>query len=210
MTILGMVGLLAAIRSSMAPSPKKSVEIKNKLPISTSPDQAMGQSENIIGGLPVTSSNNQSIITEPTPRAPSRESDDEEVAQRELKDMPSSQLNSEVSATSSNKKDLATTTPKNNYIIPGKAAAQTSLPGKDNNPQWRSYGTLQVDWDNLRPLDGGNIVARAVNEKGAQFYIAINCRSSNLNNTGAKLQWGTWHSPQKDHEELLIRDICKK
>jgi hypothetical protein len=124
--------------------------------------------------------------------------------------MPSSHLESEVSPTSSNKENLATTTPKISYIGPGKTATQTSIPVKLNNPEWRSYGPLQVDWDNLRPLDGSNIVTRTVNEKGAQSYIAINCRSNILNNTGAKLQWGTWHSPQKDHEEQLIRDICKK
>jgi hypothetical protein len=124
--------------------------------------------------------------------------------------MPSSHLGSEVSPTSSNKENLATTTPKISYIGPGKTATQTSIPVKLNNPEWRSYGPLQVDWDNLRPLDGSNIVARAVNEKGVQSYIAINCKSNILNNSGAKLQWGTWHSPQKEHEELLIRDICKK
>ena len=187
-----MLGLLGVIRSSLSPSPKKSAEIQNKLPISTSPDQATRQSENIVEGLPATSSNEQSIVTEPTPRAPSRENDNGKVPQIELLNMPSSHLGSEVSPTS------------------GKTATQMSIPAKLNNPELRSYGPLQVDWDNLRPLDGSNIVARAVNEKGVQSYIAINCKSNILNNSGAKLQWGTWHSPQKEHEELLIRDICKK
>ena len=205
-----MLGLVAAIRSSLAPSPKKSVAIENKLPISTSLDQATRQSENIIEGLPATPSYKQSIITEPTPRAPSRENDDGKVPQKNLLNIPSSHLEPEFSPTSSNKRIPATTGPNNNYISPGKTETQTSIPAKLNNPEWRSYGPLQVDWDNLRPLDGSNFVARAVNEKGVQSYIAINCRSNILNNTGAKLQWGTWHSPQKDHEERLIRDICTK
>ena len=104
MTILGMVGLLAAIRSRMAPSPKKSVEIKNKLPNSTSIDQATSPTKVIIDGLPATSSNKPSTITEPTPRAPSRENDDGKVPQKKLLDMPSSHLSSAVSPTSSNKK----------------------------------------------------------------------------------------------------------
>ena len=207
---MGMLGILAAIRSSFAPSPKKSVEIKNKLPISTSVDQATRQSDNIIEELPATSSNKQSIVTEPTPSAPSRENYDEKAPQIKLSNMPSSHLGSEVSPTSSNKKPLATATPNNNYIGPGKTAPQTSIPAKLNNPEWHSYGPLQVDWDNLRPLDGSNIVARAVNEKGLQLYIAVNCKSNILSNTGAKLQWQVWRSPQKDHEELLIRDMCKK
>ena len=207
---MGILGLLAAISSSLAPTPKKSVVTENKLPISTSPDQALRQTENIIEGLPATPSNRQSIITEPMPRAPSRENDDGKVPQKKLLNMPSSHLESEVSPTTSNKRIPATTSPNNSYISPAKTANQTNILAKLNNPEWRSYGPLQVDWDNLRPLDGSNIVVRAVNEKGVQSYIAINCRSNILNNTGAKLQWGTWHSPQKDHEELLIRDICTK
>ena len=206
---MGIIGLLAAIRSSLAPAYNKSPGIKIKLPISRSPDRKPMLSEDIIKALPATSLK-PSIITGRTDKTLSRENDTRIINQEKLTKKPPSQLGTEVSPISSNNRNTATTIPNANSITPGKSATQASMAAKLNNFDWRSYGRLQVDRGNLRPLDGGNIVAPAVDEKGTQFYIAINCRRHILNNTGPKLEWGSWYSPQKNHEQLLIRDICKK
>lgn len=192
-----MVGLFAVIRANHAPTPIKQTEIKKKLPIPPSTDQT-------------TLSQKPSITTEPTPRAPSLENSAGKINQQKSIVTPPSLMGSEASSKSSNNINPTTTIPHTSFLTPGKPATKANITAGLNNPDWRRYGPLQVDLNNLRPLDGGNIVAPTIDEQGAQFYIAINCRRDILNSTGSKLTWRTWYFPQESHEGLLIRDICKK
>ena len=81
-------------------------------------------------------------------------------------------------------------------------------PAKPSNPDWRSYGPLQVDWANWQPM-AGSYVAPSLNSEGQPLYLAINCTARRLNATGQSGTWKTWDAPQSDFEEKLISDLCK-
>jgi hypothetical protein len=75
------------------------------------------------------------------------------------------------------------------------------------NPDWRSYGPVQVDWANWRPM-GGSFVAPSLGSDGKPHYLAINCGARKLNATSQSGQWRTWDSPQNDEEQRLVSDLC--
>jgi LysM repeat protein len=81
-------------------------------------------------------------------------------------------------------------------------------PASGGAPDWRSYGPLQVDFANWQPL-GGSQVAPALNSKGQQIFLAVNCGARKLNSTGEAGTWKSWDQPQSDFEERLMVDACK-
>jgi LysM repeat protein len=95
---------------------------------------------------------------------------------------------------------------------PVVAAAKPQPKPDPNNtapPDWRTYGPLQVDFSNLRPM-GGSQVAPALNSGGQPVFVAINCAARKINATGAAGAWTTWEDPTTDYEEQLIKDVCKQ
>jgi LysM repeat protein len=81
-------------------------------------------------------------------------------------------------------------------------------PASGGAPDWRSYGPLQVDFANWQPL-GGSKVAPALNSKGQQIFLAVNCGARKLNSTGEAGTWKSWDQPQSEFEERLVVDACK-
>ncbi|QPN58301.1 LysM peptidoglycan-binding domain-containing protein [Synechococcus sp. CBW1107] len=75
-------------------------------------------------------------------------------------------------------------------------------------PDWRTYGPLQVDFSNWRPM-GGSQVAPALNSSGQPVFVAINCAARKINATGEAGAWTSWEDPTTDFEEQLIKDVCK-
>ncbi|MCP9820451.1 LysM peptidoglycan-binding domain-containing protein [Synechococcus sp. Cruz-9H2] len=82
-------------------------------------------------------------------------------------------------------------------------------PSNTAPPDWRTYGPLQVDFSNWRPM-GGSQVAPALNSGGQPVFVAINCAARKINATGAAGAWKSWEDPTTDYEEQLIKDVCKQ
>ena len=82
-------------------------------------------------------------------------------------------------------------------------------PSNTTPPDWRTYGPLQVDFSNWRPM-GGSQVAPALNSTGQPVFVAINCAAGKINATGEAGAWSTWEDPGSDFEEKLIKDACKQ
>lgn len=95
---------------------------------------------------------------------------------------------------------------------PTVAAAKPQPKPDPNNaapPDWRTYGPLQVDFSNWRPM-GGSQVAPALNSSGQPVFLAINCAARKINATGEAGAWTSWEDPTTDFEEQLIKDVCKR
>ena len=73
---------------------------------------------------------------------------------------------------------------------------------------WRTYGPLQVDWANWRPM-GGSQVVPSLNEKGQALYLAVNCSAGKINATGADGSWKAWAAPANSFEKDLVKDRCQ-
>ena len=73
---------------------------------------------------------------------------------------------------------------------------------------WRTYGPLQVDWANWRPM-GGSQVVPSLNDKGQALYLAVNCSARKINATGADGSWKAWAAPANRFEEDLVKDRCQ-
>ena len=86
-------------------------------------------------------------------------------------------------------------------------AAATTAARKPVGPDWRTYGPLQIDWANWRPM-GGSFVAPSLGSDGKPHYLAVNCGARKLNATSQSGQWKTWDNPQNDFEQQLVSDIC--
>ncbi|MBE9155051.1 LysM domain-containing protein [Cyanobium sp. LEGE 06113] len=97
-----------------------------------------------------------------------------------------------------------TTRPAGTSSTSGTSAS----PASDETHDWRSYGPLQVDWANWKPM-GGSYVAPTLNSEGAPLYLAINCGARKVNATSQSGQWNTWEDPTDDHEQKLVTDLCK-
>ncbi|CAK6691555.1 hypothetical protein BBFGKLBO_01053 [Synechococcus sp. CBW1107] len=82
-------------------------------------------------------------------------------------------------------------------------------PSNTAPPDWRTYGPLQVDFSNWRPM-GGSQVAPALNSSGQPVFVAINCAARKINATGEAGAWTSWEDPTTDFEEQLIKDVCKQ
>ncbi|CAK6700792.1 LysM peptidoglycan-binding domain-containing protein [Synechococcus sp. CBW1107] len=91
--------------------------------------------------------------------------------------------------------------------IQAKATTATAA-AKPSQPDWRTYGPLQVDWANWQPM-GGSFVTPSLNGEGQPLYLAINCSARRLNATGQSGQWKSWDPPQSEFEQQLITDLCK-
>jgi LysM repeat protein len=87
-------------------------------------------------------------------------------------------------------------------------SATSASPASDETHDWRSYGPLQVDWANWKPM-GGSYVAPTLNSEGDPLYLAINCGARKVNATSQSGQWNTWEDPTDDHEQKLVTDLCK-
>jgi LysM repeat protein len=88
----------------------------------------------------------------------------------------------------------------------GPAPEESALP---NDPDWRPYGPLRVDWANWQPM-GGSHVAPTLNREGQPLYLAVNCQARRINATGASGAWKTWDPPRTDFEKKLVDDICRE
>lgn len=86
--------------------------------------------------------------------------------------------------------------------------ASSSAPTSEETHDWRSYGPLQVDWANWKPM-GGSYVAPTLNSAGDPQYLAINCGARKVNATSQSGQWNTWEDPSSDDEKKLVTDLCK-
>ena len=73
---------------------------------------------------------------------------------------------------------------------------------------WRTYGPLQVDWANWRPM-GGSQVVPSLNDKGQALYLAVNCSAGKINATGADGSWKAWAAPANSFEKDLVKDRCQ-
>ena len=73
---------------------------------------------------------------------------------------------------------------------------------------WRTYGPLQVDWANWRPM-GGSQVVPSLNDKGQALYLAVNCSAGKINATGADGSWKAWAAPANRFEKDLVKDRCQ-
>ncbi|MCP9799591.1 LysM peptidoglycan-binding domain-containing protein [Synechococcus sp. RedBA-s] len=107
----------------------------------------------------------------------------------------------------------AAAAPKPVAAAPKPAAAPAKpQPKPDPNntapPDWRTYGPLQVDFSNWRPM-GGSQVAPALNSSGQPVFVSVNCAARKINATGEAGGWGSWEDPSADYEEQLIKDTCK-
>ncbi len=89
-----------------------------------------------------------------------------------------------------------------------KPASTSSAPASEETHDWRSYGPLQVDWANWKPM-GGSYVAPTLNSAGDPLYLAINCGARKVNATSQSGQWSTWEDPSNDDEQKLVTDLCK-
>jgi LysM repeat protein len=92
-------------------------------------------------------------------------------------------------------------------VTPTATKAPAADPGTAQ-PDWRTYGPLQVDWANWQPM-GGSLVAPTLNGQGLTLYLAINCTARKLNATSQAGDWKTWDDPQADFEQQLVTDLCK-
>jgi peptidoglycan endopeptidase LytE len=73
---------------------------------------------------------------------------------------------------------------------------------------WRTYGPLQVDWANWRPM-GGSQVVPSLNDQGQALYLAVNCSAGKINATGADGSWKAWAAPSSSFEKDLVKDRCQ-
>lgn len=102
-------------------------------------------------------------------------------------------------------RSLSSSTPKPASSGPASASSASS---SDGTHDWRSYGPLQVDWANWKPM-GGSYVAPTLNSEGDPLYLAINCGARKVNATSQTGQWKTWEDPSGDDEQKLVSDLCK-
>ena len=97
-------------------------------------------------------------------------------------------------------------------VTPAPAATTKSVAvataSKSDDPDWRTYGPLQVNWAKWQSM-GGSFVAPSLNPSGQLQYTAINCGARKLNATSPTGQWKTWERPVTDAEQKLVNDLCK-
>lgn len=91
---------------------------------------------------------------------------------------------------------------------PASTSSPSASPASEETHDWRSYGPLQVDWANWKPM-GGSYVAPTLNSEGDPLYLAINCGARKVNATSQTGQWNTWEDPSSDDEQKLVTDLCK-
>jgi len=102
----------------------------------------------------------------------------------------------------------STSTAPQAATAPARATGLATRAGRFGKADWRSYGPLQIDWSNWRPM-GGSYVAPTLNGNGQALYLAVNCGARKINATSQSGQWKSWDSPQTDFEQRLISDLCR-
>ncbi|MEY3463878.1 MAG: hypothetical protein RLZZ468_1656 [Cyanobacteriota bacterium] len=113
-----------------------------------------------------------------------------------------------VRATTSSSTSSSTSTAPQAATAPARATGLATRAGRLGKADWRSYGPLQIDWSNWRPM-GGSYVAPTLNGNGQALYLAVNCGARKINATSQSGQWKSWDSPQTDFEQRLISDLCR-
>lgn len=81
------------------------------------------------------------------------------------------------------------------------------LSSKKNEPEWREYGSLKINWSTWQKIED-NLIALSLNKKGKPLYLAVNCYSSQLNWRTIKGKWNEWFVPKYDSEFDLLDDLC--
>ncbi len=83
-----------------------------------------------------------------------------------------------------------------------------SISTSEEEADWRKYGSLKINWANWKVMNG-SYVTPAINTEGKPLFLAINCDTTRMNNTGEGNQWKQWFAPSKEFEFNLLDDICK-
>ena len=89
------------------------------------------------------------------------------------------------------------------------SAAASSGGGVTVGSGWRTYGPLQVNWQNWQMIEG-HWVAQTRNNSGRDLYLAVNCPARRINQTSSDGQWSTWEAPDPGFEEQLVNDLCQE
>jgi len=118
------------------------------------------------------------------------------------------------SQTATTAKPEAAAAPTSGASVTTTTTAATSpspapAPGLANDPDWRSYGPLRVDWSNWLLMEGSH-VAPTLNTDDQPLYLAVNCSARKLNATGASGAWKTWDPPRSDFERRILEDLCRE
>jgi len=89
------------------------------------------------------------------------------------------------------------------------SAAASSGGGVTVGSGWRTYGPLQVNWQNWQMIEG-HWVAQSRNNSGRDLYLAVNCPARRINQTSSDGQWSAWEAPDPGFEEQLVNDLCQE
>jgi len=89
------------------------------------------------------------------------------------------------------------------------ASAAGSGGGVTVGSGWRTYGPLQVNWQDWQMIEG-HWVAQSQNHSGRSLYLAVNCPAQRINQTSSDGQWSAWEAPDPGFEEQLVNDLCQE
>jgi len=89
------------------------------------------------------------------------------------------------------------------------ASAAGSGGGVTVGSGWRTYGPLQVNWQDWQMIEG-HWVAQSRNNSGRSLYLAVNCPAQRINQTSSDGQWSAWEAPDPGFEEQLVNDLCQE
>ena len=95
---------------------------------------------------------------------------------------------------------------------PGCMAHESNSNSQSNQPppnheNWRSYGPIKVHWTRWKS-QGDYHIAPILNSNSKQSYIAINCKSRQLNITNHYKEWKGWLPANQSFENRIIFDFC--
>ena len=81
-------------------------------------------------------------------------------------------------------------------------------PSNSTPPDWRTYGPLQVDFSNWRPM-GGSQVAPALNSRASRCSWPSTAPPARSTPPAKRAAGSSWEDPQADFEEQLIKDTLQ-
>ncbi|WP_161632523.1 lytic transglycosylase [Candidatus Synechococcus spongiarum] len=91
------------------------------------------------------------------------------------------------------------------------AAEPNSRGGRTVGSGWRTYGSLQVDWQGWQMIEGHWVTnANSPNNSGQPLHLAVNCKHEYINQTSSDGQWSAWREPDSGFEEQLMNDLCQE
>ncbi len=99
-------------------------------------------------------------------------------------------------------------TSKKSTTVLASNASKILIAESDTVPDWRKYGSLKINWANWKEMNG-SYVTPAINLNGKPLFLAVNCSTTRMNNTGKNSQWGKWFAPETEFEFNLVDDVCK-